>query len=100
MAFDDSVCHRNKQRCGSGSVLVPYSGALWIRIRILNMDPDIHMKIKSEEQLQDLNIIKIIIFESSEKKGFFEVKNNSLLNYPSLSGGSRMLSQSWIQKLN
>ena len=46
MAFDDSVCHRNKQRCGSGSVLVPYSGALWIRIRILNMDPDIHMKIK------------------------------------------------------
>ena len=28
---------------GSGSVLDPYSGSLWIRIRIQNTDPDPHM---------------------------------------------------------
>ena len=33
------------QCCGSGSVLDPYSGASWIRIRIPNMDPDPHMQI-------------------------------------------------------
>ena len=33
------------QCCGSGSVLDPYSGASWIRIRILNTDPDPHMQI-------------------------------------------------------
>ena len=33
------------QCCGSGSVLDPYSGASWIRIRIPNTDPDPHMQI-------------------------------------------------------
>ena len=34
-----------EQCCGSGSVLDPYSGACWIRIRIRNTDPDPHMQI-------------------------------------------------------
>ncbi len=33
------------QCCGSGSVLDPYSGASWNRIRIQNTDPDPHMQI-------------------------------------------------------
>ena len=32
--------HGQDQCCGSGSVLDPYSGAFWIRIRIPNTDQD------------------------------------------------------------
>ena len=43
--FDLLVFFKLKQCCGSGSVLDPYSGALWIRSRIPNTDPGPHMYI-------------------------------------------------------
>ena len=51
-----SVFFSTKQCCGSGSLLDPYSGASWIRIRIQNMDPyseygsgSTHVKIVKNE---------------------------------------------------
>ena len=45
---------QNDQCCGSGSVLDPYSGAFWIRIRIPNMDPDPHMTILDKMEAKDV----------------------------------------------
>ena len=39
MLLENNFTFTFKQCCGSGSVLDPYSGALWIRIRIQNTDP-------------------------------------------------------------
>ena len=40
---DSDVDDCDKQSCGSGSVMDPYSGDLWIQIRNPNTDPDPHM---------------------------------------------------------
>ena len=49
-------CNIQYQCCGSGSVMDPYSGASWIRIRIRNTDPDLgpHMQIKDKIEAKDV----------------------------------------------
>ena len=58
------------QCCGSGSVLDPYSGAYWIRIR--NTDPDLQMQIEVKMEAKDV-IFKILINNSETQliKNFF-----------------------------
>ena len=63
------------QCCGSGSVLDPYSGDSWIRIRIPNtdLDPDPHMQIYDKMEAKGVRF-KIPINNSSETqliKNFF-----------------------------
>ena len=45
-ALEKNCCSRY-QCCGSGSVMDPYSGASWIRIRIRNTDPHMQIQIKN-----------------------------------------------------
>ena len=62
------------QCCGSGygSILDPYSGASWIRIRIRNTDPDPHMQIYVKMEAKDVRFeISTNNSETQMIKNFF-----------------------------